>query len=231
MRAPGRLLASGRDADIFEYGPALVLRRSRDGNSMAHEAQIMEYLHHQGYPVPAVDELSADRADLVIERIDGPSMVERLAHSPWALRRLSGVLADLHQQLHDVLSPDFLGPAPLGCGDRVLHLDLHPLNVIMGRNGPVVIDWANACLGDPNVDVALAWVLMSAGEIPGGHVMAKLLEWSRAAFVNDFVSRFDRAEVAQKVREVVEWKVKDAHMSEREIAAMWHLANHAGSEP
>ena len=130
----------------------------------------MEYLRHQGYPVPAVEELSADGGDLVMERIDGASMVEAVGRSPWAVRRQGGILADLHRRLHDVPSPDFLGPAPVGRGDRVLHLDLHPLNVLMGPKGPVVIDWANACLGDPGVDVALAWVLMSAGEIPGGRI-------------------------------------------------------------
>jgi len=229
MRAPGPIVASGRDADIFDYGPGLVLRRSRDGRSMAHEAQTMEYLYRQGYPVPAVEELSDDGADLVMERVDGPSMVEALGRSPWTVRRQSAVLADLHRRLHDVPPPEFLGPAPIGHGDRVLHLDLHPLNVIMGPKGPVVIDWPSACLGDPDVDVALAWVLMSAGEIPGGRVTAKVLGWGRALLVNGFVSQFDKRQAARQLREVVEWKVKDPHMSEREIRAMWRVVERAES--
>lgn len=196
---------------------------------MAHEARTMDYLYGQGYPVPAVEELSADGADLVMERVDGPSMVETLGRSPWTVRRQSAALADLHRQLHDVPSPDFLRPAPIGHGDCLLHLDLHPLNVIMGPKGPVVIDWTSACLGDPNVDVALAWVLMSAGEIPGGRVIAKLLGWGRALLVNGFVGHFDRGQVARRLREVVEWKVKDPNMSEREIRGMWHVVESAGS--
>jgi hypothetical protein len=70
MRASGPILASDRDADIFDYGPGLVLRRSRVGRSMAQEAQTMEYLYRQRYPVPAVEELSDDGADLVMERVD-----------------------------------------------------------------------------------------------------------------------------------------------------------------
>jgi len=27
-------------------------------------------------------------------------------------------------------------------GERLLHRDLHPLNVLVTANGPVVIDWA-----------------------------------------------------------------------------------------
>lgn len=231
MRAPGRILASGRDADIFEYGPGLVLRRSRSGRSIGHEARTMEYLHGQGYPVPAVEEVSADGTDLVMERVDGPSMVEALGRSPWTVRRHGAVLADLHRRLHDVPSPDFLPSAPIGHGDRVLHLDLHPLNVIMGPKGPVVIDWANACLGDPGVDVALAWALMSAGEIPGGGLKARVLGLGRTMLVNGFVGHFDKDRVARHLREVVEWKVKNPHMSEREIRAMWQLVERARRHP
>jgi aminoglycoside phosphotransferase (APT) family kinase protein len=189
----------------------------------------MEYLHRQGYPVPAVEELSGDGADLVMERVDGPSMVEAMGRSPWTVRRQSAVLADLHHRLHHVPSPDFLGPAPIGHGDRVLHLDLHPLNVILGPKGPVVIDWTSACLGDPNVDVALAWVLMAAGDIPGGRVRAKVLGLGRALLVNGFVGHFDKGQVARQLREVVEWKVKDPHMSQREIRVMWHVVERAES--
>jgi aminoglycoside phosphotransferase (APT) family kinase protein len=189
----------------------------------------MEYLHRQGYPVPAVEELSDDGAGLVMERVEGPSMVEALGRSPWTVRRQSAVLADLHRQLHDVAPPGFLGPAPMGHGDRVLHLDLHPLNVLMGPRGAVVIDWTNACVGDPDVDVALAWVLMSAAEIPAGRVMAKVLGWGRALLVNGFVGQFDRGQVARQLQGVVEWKVNDPHMSEREIRDMWRLVERAQS--
>jgi len=111
----------------------------------------------------------------------------------------------------------------------VLHLDLHPLNVMVGPKGPVVIDWTNACLGDPDVDVALAWVLMSAGAVPGSRVKAWLLGWGRSLLVNGFVSRFDQDQVAGRLRLVVEWKVKDPNMSEAEIHAMWGLVERSGS--
>ena len=142
---------------------------------MALEARTMAYLRGQGYPVPTVDELSDDGVDLVMERIEGPSMVEALARQPWTIRRQARTLAELHRQLHQVAPPDFLPPAPVSSGERVVHMDLHPLNVIVGRTGPVVIDWTNASVGDPNVDVGLAWVLMGAGQIPGNGAVAALL--------------------------------------------------------
>lgn len=194
---------------------------------MATEARTMTYLHQAGYPVPAVDEVSADGTELVMERIDGPSMVQALGQAPWTVRRQAAVLAELHCALHDVGDPGFLPAAPLGAGTSVLHLDLHPLNVIIGKKGPVVIDWGSASVGDPDIDVGLAWVLMAAGEIPGGAVMARLLGWGRSLLVNGFLARFDRQRVAGMLRAIAEAKVKDPHMSEREAQAMWRVVARA----
>jgi aminoglycoside phosphotransferase (APT) family kinase protein len=221
------LLAAGRDADIFEYGPGLVLRRSRDGRSVAHEARIMAYLHEQGYPVPAVEEVSDDGTDLVMERIEGLSMVDAIGKAPWSVRRQAKTLAGLHMQLHGIAAPDFLPGAPVGHGDRVVHLDLHPLNVMVGPKGPTVIDWTNASAGDPLVDVGLAWVLMAAGQIPETGIMARLMGLGRSLLVNGFVNQFDRREVGRRLREVVTWKVQDPHMSEAEVAGMWKVVEQA----
>ena len=183
----------------------------------------MSYLREQGYPVPAIEEVSDDGVDLVMERIEGLSMVDALAKAPWTVRRQAKTLAALHHQLHEIAAPDFFPAAPVGTGDRVAHMDLHPLNVMISAKGPVVNDWTGACAGDPLVDVGIAWVLMSAGQIPGGKVEASLLGLGRSLLVNGFMSRFDRGQVARRLREVVTWKVNDPHMSEQEVANMWRL--------
>ena len=138
---------------------------------MTQEARVMEYVRSQGFPVPAVREVSGDGLDMVLERIEGGDMVAVLGKRPWEIRRQGRVLADLHRRLHGLTVPDWLPDAPVGRGDRLLHLDLHPLNVMMSPTGPVVIDWANACRGDPNVDVAIAWVLMATGEVATGRLI------------------------------------------------------------
>jgi aminoglycoside phosphotransferase (APT) family kinase protein len=194
---------------------------------MAHEARTMTYLREQGYPVPAVEELSDQGLDLVMERIEGPSMVDAIARAPWTVRRQARMLAGLHIRLHAITAPDFLPPAPVGTGARVVHLDLHPLNVILGSKGPVVIDWTGAAVGDPLVDVGLAWVLMAAGQIPGNPVLGRLLAVGRSLLVRGFVSQFERAEVTRRLRSVVEWKVQDPHMSPAEVAGMWKVVERA----
>jgi len=220
----GRLLASGRDADIFEFGPDLVLRRSRAGRSLEAEARIMDYLRVHGYPVPAVQELTDDGTSLIMERIHGPSMVDYLARRPWMIHRLGHTLASLHQQLHEVPPPDFLPPVPIGQGEGFLHMDLHPLNVMIGTRGPVVIDWTNAGRGDPSVDVALAYILMMSGQVPTSRVEQAVVAVGRKILARSFLSRFDRAPVRDRMREVVDWKVLDPHMSPQEIRSMRQIA-------
>ena len=154
MSEPLPILASGRDGDIFEFAPGLVLRKTRDGRSIAHEARIMRYVAEQGFPVPRIEEVRADGTEIVMERIDGPIMMDAMVRPPSKLGDHLRLLADLHDQLHrDRRARLAAGYARRG--DQLLHLDLHPLNVIMSPNGPVVIDWPNARRGDPMADVAL----------------------------------------------------------------------------
>jgi aminoglycoside phosphotransferase (APT) family kinase protein len=154
-------------------------------------------------------------------------MMQSLGHSPWRIRSLARDLATLHVRLHDMAVPDFLPRAEVGYGDSVIHMDLHPLNVIISPKGPVVIDWARAARGDPETDVGLAWALMAAADIPGGQAKAKLLGLGRSMLVNAFVANFDRAEIAAQLHDIVEWKARDSHMSAKEMEIMRQLARQA----
>ncbi len=194
---------------------------------MAMEARTMSFMRERGYPVPAVEELSDDGFDMVMERIEGVTMVDALGKAPWTVRRQAATLADLHRRLHEIEAPDFLPPAPVGTGTQVLHLDLHPLNVMIGPKGAFVIDWPNAHRGDPDVDVGLAWVLMAAGQIPGGGLKERLMGFGRSLLVNGFLSHFDRKAVGGLLRQIVEMKVQDPHMSEAEVTGMWNIVRQA----
>ena len=190
---------------------------------MAQEARVMEYVRSQGFPVPAVEEVSADGLELVMERIDGVDMVATMSRRPWTIARQGRVLADLHRRLHEISAPDWLPAAPVGAGNRLLHLDLHPLNVMMGAAGPVVIDWTGACRGDPAVDVAVAWVLLEAGEVPTGRLIGSILGRARSVLANTFIRSAGMAAVKPVLRDVVAWKVTDPHMSAAEQARMWQV--------
>ena len=197
---------------------------------METEAKVMAYARDHGYPVPAVDHLSNDGTDLVMERVEGASMVEVIGKKPWSLRSQGALLGDLHRRLHLIPGPDWLRSLPRSEGTALLHLDLHPLNVLIGPNGPVVIDWTNAARGDPARDVALTWVLMTAGEIPGGRLKAAVMGRARGLLVGAFLQGFDRAPVRAVLRATVEAKCADAHMSEDEKRRMWAVVARAGTD-
>jgi hypothetical protein len=87
-------------------------------------------------------------------------MSVELDRKPWRAGVLGRQLADLHHQLDVVPAPSFLP------GDgALLHLDLHPGNVVLGPEGPVVIDWACAARGDRRLDLALSWLAMAVGKL------------------------------------------------------------------
>ncbi|MGA2835694.1 MAG: phosphotransferase [Acidimicrobiales bacterium] len=223
MIEPGALIASGRDADIFEYGHGRVLRRSRNGRSMATEARTMEFVRTRGYPAPRVFDVSDDGLDLVMERVDGTTMVDAGASHPWRLRAMGRELAGLHELLHRIAAPDWVPAAPVGTGDRLLHMDLHPLNVLMGPDGPVVIDWANAARGEPTIDVAVTWVLVASGQVPTGRVQSAVLGIGRRILLGSFLGPIPMDALRSTLAEVVEWKCADPNMSAGEIDRMRSL--------
>jgi hypothetical protein len=190
----------------------------------------MAFVHARGYPVPRVDDVSADGSELIMERIAGVNMIDALTTAPWRAKRFGRMLGHLHEQLHGVSAPEWLPAAPCGIGTQLLHMDLHPLNVMMSPRGPIVIDWTNAARGDPNIDVALTWTLITAGEVPTSGVMGKLAGAVRSRLVRGFIGAFDREAVGREVGAVVEWKTKDTNMSEIEISSMRDFARRVHRE-
>lgn len=185
---PGPLLASGRAADVYDLGDGTVLRRYRDGGiDLEIEARIMAHVADRGYPVPTVH--SVDGSDLVMDRIDGPTMLEALQAAPWKVVWYARRLARLQRRLAQLKAPDWLlaGTADPTTPQSVLHLDLHPMNVIMSTRGPVVIDWTNAAGGPAGFDGAITFVEISTFTVEGTvdrvgqWVFARAFRWFRGA--------------------------------------------------
>ncbi len=166
--SPGPLLGAGRSADVFALGRDRVLRRYRLPIDATAEARLMRYLAAAGYPVPRV--YDAAGPDLVMERLDGPDMLADLGRRPWLIPRHARTLADLHDRLHRISGPPGWPAATgrdgtaLAAGTAMLHLDLHPANVMLTQRGPVVIDWVGAKVGAPGVDVATAYVILATSD-------------------------------------------------------------------
>ncbi|WP_433296697.1 phosphotransferase [Actinoplanes sp. CA-030573] len=148
----GEPFAAGREADVFALGPGRVLRRYRNGDDATREAEVMAYVGGLGYPVPAV--FSAAGADLVMERLDGPTLAQAGLAGRIGLTEGSELMAGLLRRLHDL-------PARSGGAGTIIHLDLHPENIVLTARGPVVIDWRNAGDGPGDLDTALTALILA----------------------------------------------------------------------
>jgi aminoglycoside/choline kinase family phosphotransferase len=220
----GPKLAEGRDSEIFEHGPGRVLRLARDGRSLKREAEVMCHVRDRGYPAPTVYDVG--QGFLVMERLVGPTMLEAALKHPMRLGEYARTLAHLHHRLHEHEVLAGLPEVLLG-GDRLLHRDLHPLNVLMTADGPVVIDWANAARGDPAYDVADTWVVFANAEAPGGRADRLLATVGRRIFLRHFLRGFDVRTVRRAIPAVVRDRIADRNMTDKEKASMQRMADRA----
>ena len=263
---PGARLGIGRDAEVFALGDDRVLRRYRDGSRGAdgklktseREAEIMRYVRSRGYPVPAIHAVSGP--DMVMDRVDGPTMLKDLGSRPWMVWRHARLLARLHRRLHTIAAPEwvpafaahpaFAGdgtgphlpdpgrphpptPSPLRWrgevyetpGETVLHLDLHPDNVILSRRGPVVIDWRNSRRGEGAIDVATTWLIMATSEIEAPALERWPMEAIRRLFVRAFVQQAGRAAAARQIPSVARYRLADRNLRASEKPAIQRLVH------
>ena len=181
-----------------------LLRRGIDPARVEGEAAAMRAAGGGGVDVPRVrDTITVDgRAGLVMDRVDGPDLITLMGRRPWTIPRAARIVGMAQARMHEVVAPPDLDDlrsharfkieaAPnlpsdlaefalatldsLPDGDRVCHGDLHPGNVIMASDGPVIIDWFDAARGSHIADIARTSLLMSTrahgpngpGHLPG----------------------------------------------------------------
>jgi streptomycin 6-kinase len=199
-----------------------VLRRFRFPVDLAGEAAVMRHAHGLGYPVPLVHDV--DGSSMVLERLHGPNMLlDGLAH-PHRMFRYARVLAGLHARLHELPAPGSLPPHGVNAGaGRLLHLDLHPGNVVLSQRGPMVIDWTNARSGDPAADVARTIVAIRTGTVEAP--TAWLRTWTkilRPVFLRTFAAAAD-LDLGAHWRTEIEARIADPNVydSERVRLRRW----------
>jgi aminoglycoside phosphotransferase (APT) family kinase protein len=211
------LIAQGRAADVFAYGDGLVLRRYRTPHDCLHEAAVMQHVRAHGYPAPDVVEVAG--GDMVMERLDGTTMLADLGSHPWRMPRHTKTLTGLLRRLHEIPVPDWLQQRH-GAGTSIVHQDLHPDNVMLTSRGPVVIDWSNAGRGTPEAELADLWLLMANANIPGSRLTRTLLGAGRRMFLRGVLRSFDRTAIRRQLRVALEHRLRDRNMLDDERARM-----------
>ena len=187
----GRLLAAGQRAEVFEWGSRVVkLYRSTGSKRVAfREAAIQAAVEALGLPVPSVWSVQqiGGHWGIVFDRVSGVSFAEQMRDNAAAIPRYLRILAHLHTRIHAHPASEFgslkiwlatnIGRATLlentrkqsllnglkdmSDSDRLCHGDFHPMNVLGEASQPIVIDWPNACRGDPAGDVCRSYLLLS----------------------------------------------------------------------
>ncbi|MFJ6611678.1 phosphotransferase [Streptomyces sp. NPDC091289] len=172
----GQLLGSGRTADVYALDGSWVLRRYRDRADTTEELAVMSYVGAFGFPVPRIGPPAegARPTDLVLQRLTGPTLAEALLAGRVGAAEAGALLARLLRELHAI--PPRVSANPEDC---VLHLDLHPQNVILSQDGAVVIDWDTAAEGPPGLDRAMSALILARvaldPEFPAGADVRPLL--------------------------------------------------------
>lgn len=118
-----RLLDSGMQAEIFEWGEGRVLRLVMEGGGdeiagaaggggamLAREAEVMRTASAGGVPVPAVHELLTvdGRPGMVMDRIDDGPMLSAMLGRPWRLLPLVRRFGEIQAQIHGTPAPEGL---------------------------------------------------------------------------------------------------------------------------
>lgn len=194
---------------MFIRSDGLLVKRTRTGRDLRREAEMMLYLSGHGIPVPRVYEATED--ELVMQYVPGPRMSEEIGRKPWLAGSLGEELADLHHRLDLIPAPGFLS----GEGN-LLHLDLHPGNVVLGPEGPVVLDWASAGKGDRRLDVALSWVSLAVAHL------APVMKLTRWRFLRSFMANVD-PEAKNAIPEAARIRLARHDRDPRERAALQKL--------
>ena len=192
MVAVGQLVAVGRTSEVFEYGTGSVVKVPRPtvpAPWASYEARFTNAVRTCGVRAPEVLDLVTinGRDAIVFERIEGPSMWEKMLSTPLDVpalaRELAAVQREIQQSGLPDEVPDLIERSCLKIGDAkrmteadraeaceilrslprgaaLLHGDLHPGNVLMSAAGPVVIDWFDTAIGHPLADVIRSTILI-----------------------------------------------------------------------
>ena len=186
----GRLLATGNIAEVFEWDSrVLKLYKSPGSKPTAfREAASHAAVEALGLPVPCVWGLEqiGSRWGIVFDRVSDRSFADWMRASPDEVPRCLEHMALLHVAIHRHAALPFTslkvrlmasiaksprlegrhrgallrGLSAMPDGDRLCHGDLHPRNILGDATKPMIIDWPDACRGDPTADVCRSYLLL-----------------------------------------------------------------------
>jgi Ser/Thr protein kinase RdoA (MazF antagonist) len=188
MSEIGRLLGSGKEAEVYEHG-TLALKLYRPGRPKApafREAANLAIAETLSLPVPRLHVVGDyhGRWGLLMDRAPETSLADEMMPEP--LRAAIEQMATLHRRLHHAPGTGLpslrsrlsahIGAAKelphalrdrlladlvhLPDGDHLCHFDFHPWNILGSGSDVMIVDWLDACSGNPAADVCRTYLLL-----------------------------------------------------------------------
>jgi aminoglycoside phosphotransferase (APT) family kinase protein len=186
------LIARGGQADIYELSERKVLRvgrRPQDVERIAYEYSVYSCLAGTDVTIPKAYELveAGGLPAIIMERLEGPSMMDQIRADPLTAKAKARELAELHLEIGKINAPEQITDVKakakfcigksealsepdkekildvlklLPEGTSLCHGDFHPGNIMVQGNRNYVIDWSAASRGDFHADVAHSYILM-----------------------------------------------------------------------
>ena len=209
----------------WEPGTVLRLFRDAGrADSVARERAAMDVVRAAVPLVPAVLDVVeiSGRPGIVMERVDGPDLLTMISQKPWTVWSAGRITGEVHARLHSIAAPaaipslreraeSYRGGSPLvpariaewalrgmeamPDGDRLLHGDFHPGNILMSAAGPVVIDWPNVTRGNPDADLGRTALMIRMGSLPPGSplVIRVGARFARSLLLMSYMRAYKRA--------------------------------------
>ena len=200
----GKLLGKGKEAEVFQCGDhVLKLYKAHAPKSSAfREAANLAIAERLGLPAPVALGVQSrrDRWGVAMTLAAGESFGAAMTRDPTQSPSYLQSMARLQRHIHacpavelasmkarlsaNIERSTMLGPirqrslldglAALPDGDILCHGDFHPWNILGPADDAIVVDWLDACRGDPAADVCRSFVLMrhSAPDLATRYVKA-----------------------------------------------------------
>lgn len=186
----GPLVGTGKEAEVFEWGTHVLklYRRPERKAAAFHEAAMLALVELLELPAPRAEGIEQvdGRWGVRMTRVEGPAFAETMLADSSSVAAHIEAMASLHARIHrqaaaslggmtarlaaNIARASALGDlqrrrlldglARMPEGDRLCHGDFHPWNILGEIGTETVVDWLDACRGEPAADVCRSFVLM-----------------------------------------------------------------------
>ncbi|MBW9172786.1 phosphotransferase [Clostridium estertheticum] len=226
----GKLIGEGRTSEVFEWGEDKILKLFRAGLPKAaikNEYEVSINIYNQLNLTPKVYELIEidNRSGIVYERINGITMMkvkkeaQRLAKLHKSIqKKVNFKLSTYKTRLKDNISNTELLTYDIKtrlCNyiyelkdDNILcHGDFHPDNILITKDGDIIIDWMTATQGNPLTDIARTSIMFKFGVVPNKTFPEKqIINLIRNKFYLEYIKHYLKL-TGVKIEQIEQWEL------------------------